>query len=69
MRLGCMETDTREHYLTPHELADVLNAMGIRPEIMAMPTFVALKSDECQVVWLPRFGWIPVAEPRRKQVR
>ena len=39
------------------EVADVLNAIGVRPEIMGMPTFVALTNDRSVIVWVPNGGW------------
>ena len=55
-----MDTDIREARFDVHTLAEVLNAMRIHPEIMGMPTFVALTSGQWQVVWLPQTGWKPI---------
>ena len=60
MRSGSMDTDIREARLDAQTLAEVLNAMRIQPQIMGMPTFVALTNGHWQVVWLPQTGWKPV---------
>jgi hypothetical protein len=56
-----MDTDQRDKAVTAQSVAQALNAMGIRPEIMAMPTFVELTNDRWKIVWLPREGWTPAA--------
>ena len=61
-----MDTDIREARLDAHTLAEVLNAMHVRPEIMGMRTFVALTNDRWEVVWVPQTGWkpVPLSEPK-----
>jgi hypothetical protein len=63
-----MDTDTREARHDARTLAEVLNAMHVRPEIMGMRTFVALTTDRWQVVWLPQSGWtaVPLSDQAKR---
>jgi hypothetical protein len=57
-----MEPLSGERPLSAQSLADILNKMGVRPEIMSLPTVVSLKSDSDEIVWLPKLGWMAVAK-------
>ena len=63
-----MDTDIREARLDARTLAEVLNAMHMRPEIMGMQTFVSLTNGRAEVVWLPHTGWmaVPLADPAQR---
>lgn len=57
-----MEPLPEERPLSQQSVADILNNMGVRPEIMSLPTFVSLKSASGEIVWLPQLGWMAVAK-------
>lgn len=51
-----MSSDNIE--LKARMLADILNEANVRPHIMGMPTFVALTTEEWELTWSPREGWM-----------
>jgi hypothetical protein len=61
-----MNRPTVEAPLSARALAEVLNEANIRPEIMTMPTFVALTTDRWVVAWVPRHGWSASSRPLRQ---